>query len=181
MYLVEWQKRELPHAHILIWLVDTICPEEIDSVISEELPDPPTDQLLFNIVTTNMIHGPCGDLNRLLPCMADRKCRKRFPKDFTKDMITNVDRYPIYRQRNTDNGRRQSFTLNIYNADIDNHWVVSYSSLLSKTCNALINVEFCSSMKSIKYICKYVNKGSDMTVFQIHNTDLNAPRLNDDK
>jgi hypothetical protein len=30
--------------------------------------------------------------------------------------------------------------------------------------NAHINVDFCCSVKYIKYICKYVNKGSDMVV-----------------
>jgi hypothetical protein len=119
IYSVEWQKRGLPHAHILIWLVDKIRPKEIDSVISTELPDPTTDQLLFDIVTTNMIHGPCGNMNRLSPGMADGKCTKRFTKDFTNNTITNVDGYPIYHRRNTDNGG-QSFTLNINNADIDN-------------------------------------------------------------
>ncbi|GBP52180.1 hypothetical protein EVAR_87565_1 [Eumeta japonica] len=78
MYSVEWQKRGLPHAHILVWFIDKIRPEEIDSIISAEIPDPSTDQLLFDIVTTNMIHGPCGTLNSSSPCMADGKCTK-FP------------------------------------------------------------------------------------------------------
>jgi hypothetical protein len=34
-------------------------------------------------------------------------------------------------------------------------------------------------VKSIKYIFKHVNKGSNMAVLQIQNTDVNAPRLND--
>ncbi|CAF4944016.1 unnamed protein product [Pieris macdunnoughi] len=116
--IVEWQKRGLPHAHILVWLIDKIRPEEIDSIISAELPDPSTDQLLFDIVTANMIHGPCGTLNRTSPCMADGKCTKNFPKDFTNDTITNVDGYPIYRRRSPDNGGR-SFIKNINNTDID--------------------------------------------------------------
>ena len=80
LYSVEWQKRGLPHAHILIWLVDKVRPEEIDKIISAEIPDPNVDQELFDIVTTNMIHGPCGTLNMMSPCMDNGKCTKRFPK-----------------------------------------------------------------------------------------------------
>lgn len=179
MYSVEWQKRGLPHAHILVWLIDKIRPEEIDSIISAEIPDRSTDHLLFDIVTTNMIHGPCGDLNRSSPCMADGKCIKSFPKNFNNETITNVDGYPLYRRRNTENGG-QSFSKYVNRAeiDIDNRWVVPYSPLLCKTYNAHINVEFCSSVKSIKYICKYVNKGSDMAVFSIENTNATAPPVN---
>ena len=49
--------------------------------------------------------------------------------------------------------------------EVDNQWVVPYSPLLSKTFNAHINVEYCNSVKVIKYKFKYVNKGSDMAVF----------------
>ncbi|GFS74492.1 ATP-dependent DNA helicase [Trichonephila clavipes] len=82
-------------------------------------------------------------------------------------------------RRNPRNGG-QSFIKNINNTDIDidNRWVVPYSPLLSKTYNAHINVEFCSSVKSIKYICKYVHKGSDMAVFRVENTNVNAPPVN---
>ena len=59
MYSVEWQKRGLPHVHILVWLIDKIRPEEIDNIISAEIPSPSTDRMLFDIVTANMIYGPC--------------------------------------------------------------------------------------------------------------------------
>lgn len=49
----------MPHAHILIWFFDKIHAEDIDSLISAEISDPSTDQLLFDIATTNMIHDPC--------------------------------------------------------------------------------------------------------------------------
>ncbi len=57
--------------------------------------------------------------------------------------------------------------------DIDNRWVVPYSPLLCKTYEADINVEICSSVKSIKYICKYVHKGSDKAVFAVQNVNDN--------
>ncbi|XP_044575115.1 uncharacterized protein LOC123258925 [Cotesia glomerata] len=180
MYSVEWQKRGLPHAHILIRLVDKIRADDIDSLISAEIPDPSTDQLLFDIVTTNMIHGLCGNLNPSSPCMVDGKCTKRFSKDFTNDMVTHVNGYPIYRRRSTENGG-QSFvkTINKADIDIDNRWVVPYSSLLSKTFDAHINVELCSSVKSIMYICKYLHKGSDMAVFRVENTNVHSPPVNE--
>ena len=57
--------------------------------------------------------------------------------------------------------------------EIDNQWVVPYSPLLSETYKAHINVELCSSIKSIKYICKYVNKGRDLAVFVLQNVNKN--------
>lgn len=170
MYSVEWQKRGLPHAHILIWLVEKIRPEQIDNIISAEIPDHNTDPELFEIVKSNMIHGPCGDLNPSSPCMDNGKCTKRFPKDLLSDTITGVDGYPLYRRRSQENGGN-TFMLERTDCEIeiDNRWVVPYSPLLSKTYKAHINVEFCSSVKSIKYICKYVHKGSDMAVFEVQN------------
>ena len=49
----------------------------------------------------------------------------------------------------------QHFTTKKRNVEytIDNRWVVPYCPLLSKIFNAHINVEFCNSVKSIKYIC----------------------------
>uniref|UniRef100_A0A8D8T3L0 ATP-dependent DNA helicase n=1 Tax=Cacopsylla melanoneura TaxID=428564 RepID=A0A8D8T3L0_9HEMI len=55
--------------------------------------------------------------------------------------------------------------------EVDNRWVVPYSPILSKAFQAHINVEYCNSVKSIKYICKYVNKGSDMAVFAVESRD----------
>jgi hypothetical protein len=49
--------------------------------------------------------------------------------------------------------------------EIDSRWAVAYCPLLSRIFQAHINVEYCNSVKSIKYICKYVNKGSDQPVF----------------
>lgn len=39
MYSIEWQKRGLPHVHILIWLYERIHSNQIDLFISAELPD----------------------------------------------------------------------------------------------------------------------------------------------
>ena len=63
MYSIEWQKRGLPHAHILIWLVEKIGPDQIDDIINAEIVDPEIDADLHDVVVMNMIHGPCGAIN----------------------------------------------------------------------------------------------------------------------
>ena len=45
---------------------------------------------------------------------------------------------------------------------LDNRWIVPYNPYLSKKYNAHINVEIYSSIKSCKYLYKYVYKGPDM-------------------
>lgn len=169
MYSIEWQKRGLPHAHILIWLEQKITPNEIDDVISAEIPNVENDEELYEIVIKNMVHGPCGAINRNSPCMIDGKCSKRFPRAFTADTITGEDGYPQYRRRSPEyNGNVAIIKTRNHVIEVDNRWIVPYSPLLSKTFKAHINVEYCNSVKSIKYICKYINKGTDMAVFGIN-------------
>ncbi|XP_076272285.1 uncharacterized protein LOC143203858 [Rhynchophorus ferrugineus] len=113
MYSVEWQKRGLPHAHILIWLVEKIRPNEVDAVISAEIPNVQVDPGLHEVVIKNMIHGPCGTLNQNSPCMMDGKCSKRYPRTLISETITGNDGYPLYRRRSTaDNGKSTIVKLN---------------------------------------------------------------------
>jgi hypothetical protein len=53
LYTVEFQKRGLPHRHIIFWVsTDTSEPtqEFIDSFISAEIPDPSSDPLGYALV-----------------------------------------------------------------------------------------------------------------------------------
>ncbi|XP_076756485.1 uncharacterized protein LOC143432269 [Xylocopa sonorina] len=156
----------LPHAHILIWMMGKITPNRIDEIISAEISDIKIDKDLHDIVSKNMIHGPCRSLNNNSPCMSDGNCTKRYPRDLLAETITGNDGYPLYRRRSTKDGGKSNKLKVLNNTiDVDNRWVVPYSPLLLKTYNAYVNIEYCNSMKAIKYICKYTNKGSDMAVF----------------
>ncbi|KAL8573816.1 hypothetical protein ACOMHN_019090 [Nucella lapillus] len=88
MYSVEWQKRGLPHVHILVWLQEKIRPMQIDSVISAEIPNKEEDPLLHQVVVNNMIHGPCGHLNPKSPCMKNHKCTKSFLRHRLETTVT---------------------------------------------------------------------------------------------
>jgi len=96
---------------------------------------------------------------------------KRFPKSFQDSTIVREDRYPLYRRRSnvvTYKGKNGF----VY----DNRWVVPYNPYLSWHYQAYINVEVCESVQGIKYIHKYIYKGSDRTTLQLQETD-NADKV----
>ena len=68
LYSIQYQKRGLPHAHILLWLTkeSKITPDPIDCVDSAEIPNKDTEPDPHAIVTSHMIHGPCGNSNGYL-------------------------------------------------------------------------------------------------------------------
>ena len=124
MYTIEWQKRGLPHSHILIWLSNKLQPNQIDSIISAELPDPSQNRELFDIVKATMVHGPCGRLNSSCPCMKDNKCIHKFPRPYLLETQTGDDEYPSYRRRKPGDG---GFIAQFWDYEVNNQWIVPYN------------------------------------------------------
>ena len=174
MNVIEFQKRGLPHVHILIILANSdrlMSPDFVDSAVCAELPPDPeaarteterSQRLrLQSIISVNMIHGPCGKANPGSPCMENGKCTKKFPKEFQKKTVVDIDNnYATYQRRAPKDGGRAMICSKTKNI-IDNRWVVPYNPLLSLRYNCHINVEFCTSPKAAKYLYKYVTKGHD--------------------
>ncbi|KAF7831919.1 ATP-dependent DNA helicase PIF1-like [Senna tora] len=72
IYTIEFQKRGLPHAHILLWLSpEDKCTSasQIDLVIFAEIPNREAHPKLYEAVKNFMIHGPCASLRKSSPCM----------------------------------------------------------------------------------------------------------------
>jgi hypothetical protein len=168
VYTVEFQKRGLPHMHLLIFLHE---PHKIrnvvavDSLISAQLPDPQLHPKLYETITTCMMHGPCGTADNntnKAPCMVDGKCSKHFPKSFCEESSFGDDGYPEYARPN--NGRTYT---NHRGYVLDNRHVVPHNPYLAAKYNCHINVEVCASVKAIKYIHKYIYKGHDMATLQV--------------
>ena len=107
-----------------------------------------------------MIHGPCGQMDPNRACMnglphdAD-VCAKKFPKPFQEETIIGEDSFARYKR--PDDGR----TVEKNGCILDNRWVVPYSPFLLLKYQAHINIEYCASVKSVKYLYKYVYKGHD--------------------
>lgn len=117
------------------------------SVTVAELSNQQNDPMLYDIITKNMVHGPCGEHNLTALCMRNAICTKKYPRRFVNDTQTGEDGYPVYRRRDAENGR-QIATLNIRGNEfnIDNRWIVLYSPLLCRTFHAHMNVECCHSV-----------------------------------
>jgi hypothetical protein len=63
IYVIEFQKRGLPHAHILIFFAKDFKPhtvEDVNRMISAELPNLETNKLAHETIARCMMHGPCG-------------------------------------------------------------------------------------------------------------------------
>src|SRR5688572_18262244 len=135
--------------------------EKINRSVCAEIPDLHLEPKLYEIVMKSMIHGPCGLLNPKSPCMENNICTKNFPKQFQHETIFNVNGYPLYR-------RRPGLEAPVGQFTVDNRYVVPYNKFLTMRYNCHINVESCQSVKSIKYIFKYIYKGYDCAsvVFQ---------------
>ena len=167
VYVIEFQKRGLPHCHMLVVLrnEDKLRDaNDVDRIVTAEIPDINDDLVLHNLVKKFMIHGPCGTNNPSSPCMNDGYCQKNFPKEYKDETFMNTNGYPEYRRRN--NGT----TIQVGRHSVDNRYVVPFNVYLLKKYRAHINVEICSSVESIKYIFKYVYKGHDCASIEVTNT-----------
>jgi hypothetical protein len=162
VYTIEYQKRGLPHAHILLFLHRDVvprCAEQVDELVSAQIPT--NDPELAAIVKSLLVHGPCGPEFPNAPCMRDGKCSKGFPKRFC-DETTMVDNsYPEYAR--PDNGVRWGSERFMF----DNRWVVPHNPYLTKKYKAHINVEITGGVRAIKYLAKYVYKGSDRATLAV--------------
>ncbi|XP_074304947.1 uncharacterized protein LOC141639801 [Silene latifolia] len=163
VYTIEFQKRGLPHAHILLFLHrEDKFPEaaDIDKIISAEIPNPVENPVLHAVVCTHMIHGTCGTAKPRSPCMVGSTCSKHFPKKCTERTTIGEDGYPIYKRSKT------GPTIYKDRVALDNGSVVPYNPYLLLKYRAHINVEWCNQSKAIKYLFKYINKGSDRVTMQ---------------
>ncbi|KAG6673080.1 hypothetical protein I3842_16G093400 [Carya illinoinensis] len=165
VYVIEHQKRGLPHAHFLIILRQDwklYAPESFDEIVSAELPDKDNNLHLYTAVVKHMMHGPCGVLNPTNVCMKKNGCCKNnYPKQFVSNTVVGNDCFPIYKRCN--NGR----TAKIRGHDLDNRWVVPYNPYLLAMFDCHINVEICSTIKAVKYLYKYIYKGHDRVAFNL--------------
>ncbi|UYV81233.1 hypothetical protein LAZ67_20000416 [Cordylochernes scorpioides] len=124
-------------------------------------PNTPLDPKdIYNIFKTNTPTILAGDLNCKNTTWGSFSTNPN-GKILQKLTEANNNGYPRYRRR--DDGQ----TLVVGTHEVDNRWVVPYNPYLLVRFNAHINVEVCASVKSVKYLLKYVYKGHDRAEVEV--------------
>ncbi|POS84291.1 hypothetical protein EPUL_004345 [Erysiphe pulchra] len=101
IHVIEYQKRGLPHAHILLFLHEDDVPwssEQIDEMVSAQMPT--NCPALAEIVKNQLTHGPCGPDYPNSPCMRNGRCSKGYPKRWCETIVLAEDSYPEYARPN---------------------------------------------------------------------------------
>ncbi|XP_074375245.1 uncharacterized protein LOC141717019 [Apium graveolens] len=164
MYVVKFQKRGLPHVHMLIWLDSASkrhLQANVDKYVSVEIPDLKEDLVGYAAVKAHMINGPCGSDTYNSKCMKQNKCIRHFPKKYSPSTTFDQFGFPIYRRRKMNN------TVTKGKAILDNQWFVPYNRDLLVKYQCHINVEICCHARSLKYLFKYCLKGHDRATVEI--------------
>ena len=121
-----------------------------------------------DLITSSMLHGLCGTVNSRAPCMTvstpgqPPTCLKRYPFSFQLETLLNRDGYPLYQGCDNEDSHVIYPARNGNDEDrLDNCWVVPHNPYLTCRCKVHINVEILASIKAVKYIHKYIYKGSE--------------------
>ena len=75
VYVIEFQKRGLPHLHMLVILkrdFKITNADQYDKYVRAKIPNIQTNPALHNAVVKHMLHGPCGEDNKKCSCMINR-------------------------------------------------------------------------------------------------------------
>jgi hypothetical protein len=84
IWVIEFQKRGLPHCQMLLILANRDKPstiEEINKIVSAEILDASLFPKAYETIKNSMLHGPCGPTHPHATCMdpVSGKCTKEFP------------------------------------------------------------------------------------------------------
>ena len=151
---VEFQKRGLPHAHILLkYSSECITPDDIDNVVSARIPEAANDAeivrrfMLHTAHDSNVINNiPPSPENPLKYCEkwknGARVCRFGYPK-------------PPQERTSLDPSNRV-----LYQRDEGDAFVVPHCLPLLRKFKSHMNMEIAGCGQLFQYLFKYVHKGT---------------------
>jgi len=130
-------------------------------MISAQLPDPQLQPLHYAKVTKYILHGPCDTNNPQAKCMVNGQYSKHFSKDYRERTDWAKDSYLLYARPN--NG----LVFECNGAKFINQYMVPYCSQLLLLFDCHINMEVSAILGTVKYLSKYIYKGSNRATIEI--------------
>ncbi|OXV06420.1 hypothetical protein Egran_05812 [Elaphomyces granulatus] len=135
--------------------------------------DPGGGQTMYSTMLS--CRNECAIENRWRPpnsivtrCMKDYgtgiSCSKNFPRSYMEETVMDQNSYPSYRRRPNRFSATVKHPLNRRETvTVGNKWVVPYNPKYK----AHFNVEICGTIRAIRYIHKYIYKGSDRATIEL--------------
>ena len=164
IHSVEFQKRGLPHAHLLCkFAKDCVHPSDIDMIVSAEIPEDPVDAAL---VRKFMMHNhPPATRPPSKYCQREsaegvRTCRFKYPQKLQNETTIDVEGRVQYRPRKP-----------------GDEMVVAYCLELLRKFQCHLNFEVANTSHIFQYLFKYIHKGSPfihLTLFTHAHRDFSA-------
>ena len=177
VHVIEYQKRGLPHCHMLVWVANDCKPRtagNLDLIVNAQLPDPDTQPEIYNMVSDMCMHNRCDKLHSA-KCLVTgkdgkRKCKGSFPKNFRE--VSGADATGMFAAPKRPDNKRLSKATDAewakarqhggpeavpYSAR-DNRFVVPHNIDLCWRYDAHVNVEPVHSARAIQYLFKYFFK-----------------------
>ena len=162
IHSVEFQKRGLPHAHILTkFRAQCVTPNDIDSIVSAEIPEDAEDARL--VLTYMVHHHPPDDKPMSKYCQRTGKdgkhyCRFGYPQPLQP--TTTID----------DLGK-----VHYHRRNPGDEWIVPYCLPLLRKFKCHLNFECANTSHLFQYLFKYIHKGFGFiiqisTSFSYHST-----------
>ena len=148
--VVEFQKRGLPHLHLIMKMEPELPFANIDDIISAELPTEESDPALRKLVSSFNTHRKTHLDSPNSRCYKKGKCQYNFPHPVT--LNTTIDEFGRVQYR-----RRKD----------EDAWIVSYMPSLTRLMQCHIHVDVCFTVNVFMYLYKYLFKGPDQARYSI--------------
>ncbi|KAE8229400.1 hypothetical protein CF326_g5630 [Tilletia indica] len=157
IHVIEFQKRGLPHAHIVFNSKDELPIASIDAVVSAEVP-PPTQPRLRELILRYMVHprthifNADGSPNTRSRCQRDGQCVYGFPQPITAETHLDPHTHRIVYRRRTE----------------EDTMIAQYSPLLLLLWNGHCHIDIAMSPHTFIYMFKYISKGPDYAAYRLN-------------
>ena len=159
IYVIEYQHRGLPHAHIVVKLKDVDDNDNdaklvfIDEFIRARFPPAGEDLEYATLIEEHMIHK-CSDADN--GCLNEKgHCKRGYQlNEVRAKSIFDEKGYPIYARPSSNDLR-----------------VVPHNREILLDWQGHANVEFCADSYAVLYLYKYLFKGNRKVTMQLDNVD----------